>query len=111
MKDLLGREIPDNLHLSIQREVLAEVLWEYGEDDLARQVMAATDDDMEQIARLALWHRKNDPEPVTSGRIHARGAIEFFELGTRDTVRRRRRTRPRAERYDAALLVDTEGEA
>lgn len=104
MRDDLGRDISDATRLRFTRGVLAEALWEYGEAELAERAMTLTDSELERVARLAGWHRKNDPDPpegprLTNARIISRGAIEFFEGRTRDTVRRRRRTRPAAERY------------
>ena len=104
MKDMLGREIPANTRLEITRENLAECVWEYGEDDLAARVADLSDEDLERVQRLALWHRINDPEPadgprLTNARIETRAVIEFFEGRTRDTQRRRRRTRPVEEGY------------
>jgi hypothetical protein len=104
MRDMLGREIPANTRISIARDVLAECVWEYGEDDLAAKVVDLSDADLEQVQRLALWHRTNDPEPVggpklTNARIEARAVIEFFEGGSRETKRARRRTRPQSAGY------------
>jgi hypothetical protein len=101
---MLGREIPANTRLTISRELLAECVWEYGEDDLAERLSDLSDDDLEQVQGLALWHRTNDPEPeggpkLTNARIEARAVIEFFEGRSRDTKRTRRRTRPRGDGY------------
>ena len=35
MKDFFGRRIPSNIRIVFRRNVLAEALWEYGEDKLA----------------------------------------------------------------------------
>jgi hypothetical protein len=107
-----GREIPANTRLAISRELLAECAWEYGEHDLAERVSGLSDDDLDQVQRLALWHRTNDPEPegepkLTNARIEARAVIEFFEGRTRDTKRARRRTRPREEGYLGAATGTT----
>lgn len=97
---MLGREIPANTRITITRDVLAECAWEYGEDDLAARVAALSDEELDQVQGLALWHRTNDPEPeggpkLTNARIETRALIEFFEGRTRETKRTRRRTRPR----------------
>jgi len=107
MKDLLGREIPSNTSIRIERDLLAECCWEYGEEALAARVGTLTDEDLEQVQRLALWHRVNDLDPpagprLTNAHIEARAVIEFFEGQTRDTARVRRRTRPTADGYRAA---------
>jgi hypothetical protein len=101
---MFGREIPDGTAIRITREVLAECVWEYGEDDLAARVQGLSDADLEEVQRLALWHRLNDIEPeggprLTNARIETRAVIEFFEGRTRDTVRMRRRTRAASEGY------------
>ena len=105
-KDFFGREIPGNVRIWMRRETLAESLWEYGEDALAERLTSESDESLDQILLLAVWHRMNDPEPregpkLTNGRIVARAAIEFYEGAARDTSRRRR-TRPQGERYDSA---------
>lgn len=109
MKDIFGREIPDNIRVVVRRDVLAEALWEYGEDALAEHCLELSDDDLHQIQSLAVWHEINDPEPddgprLTRGRILARATIEFVERQARDTVRRRRRTRQENDRYDGPYL-------
>ncbi len=109
MKDFKGRSIPHNLRISVRRDVMAEVLWEYGEEALAERVLALSDEELHQVHRLAVWHRVNDPESdegpkLTNGRLLSRAAIDFFEAEGRDMHRRRRRTRPQAERYDWTYL-------
>lgn len=104
--DIFGREIPGNFRIWMRRETLAESLWEYGEDALAERLTKESDEGLDQILLVAVWHRINDPEPregpkLTNGRIVARAAIEFYEGAARDTSRRRRRTRPESERYHA----------
>lgn len=101
--DLFGRAVPDNFEITFDRNLLAEVLWEYGEDELAARASQLSDRDLEEIQRLVAWHHVNDPEEerprLLGGRIMSRGAIDFFEGEGRDTKRRRRRTRPRDEGY------------
>jgi hypothetical protein len=104
---MLDREIPANTRITISRDLLAECAWEYGEDDLAARAAGLSDEDLEQVQRLALWHRTNDPEPedepkLTNARIETRAVIEFFEGRSRDTKRVRRRTRPPNEGYVGA---------
>jgi hypothetical protein len=98
MKDMLGREIPDWLHTVFTREVLAEDLWRYGEDELAEAAMKLSEAELEQIQRLALWHYVN----ATDARMASRAAIEFFEGASRDPKRQRKRSRPEGQRYTAA---------
>jgi hypothetical protein len=107
VKDCFGREIPSNFRIEFRRDVLAECLWQYGEDELAEAALRVSDDELHQVHRLAVWHHINDPDPVegpklTNARVNARAAIEFFEGTSRDTKRRRRRTRPVEQGYDGA---------
>ena len=93
--------------MEFRRDVLAEALWEYGEDELAEAALSLSDDDLRDVQRLAVWHHVNDPEPergpkLTNGRVMARAAIEFVERTGRDTKRQRRRTRPVEQGYAAA---------
>ena len=97
-----------------RRDVLAESLWQYGEDELAERALRLSDRQLKRVQRLAVWHREHDPEPtegpkLTSGRCMARGMIDFAELRARDTKRTRRRTRPDDQRYDAAYQASLEG--
>ena len=104
MEDCLGRPIPDNFSIGFTREVLAESLWEYGEDGIADAALALGDDDLLEVQKLAVWHHLNDAEPedgprLTNARIMARAAIEFVERTGRDTSRQRRRTRRPEDSY------------
>jgi hypothetical protein len=106
-KDALGRPIPKNVRIMFRRDVLAEALWEYGEEELAERALHLSEDDLHNVQLLAVWHRENDPEPpsgprLTNGRIMARAMIEYVEREGRDTKRTRRRTRPKPEAYDGA---------
>jgi hypothetical protein len=56
-----GRRIPDNQHIEFTRGVLAESLWEYGEDELAERALTLSDDGLVSVEHIALWHRLNDP--------------------------------------------------
>lgn len=105
-RDRLGRAVPDGVHLHAEREVLAECLWELGEEELAERALALSDAELEAVGDLALWHRHHHPDPpggprVTNGRTLAWGMIDLVEGAGRDTARRRRRTRPEAQRYTA----------
>ena len=96
---------PWGFEIGFDREGLAEVLWEYGEDELAEASLALDDRQLRVVQRLAAWHYEYDREPtegpkLTLGRVMARAMIEFAEGRARDPKRRRRRTRPPAERYD-----------
>jgi hypothetical protein len=104
VNDCFGRELPDGFSIKFERDVLAESLWEYGEDELAEAALALNDDELVEVQRLAVWHHRNDPHPeegpkLSNGRIMARAAIEFAERAARDTKRTRRRRRPAEERY------------
>jgi hypothetical protein len=106
VKDFFGREIPDNFRIGFRRDQLAESLWEHGEDELAERALTFSESELYEAQLLAVWNYKNLPEPTTGprlqlGRINALAAIELVELASRDTKRRRRRTRPQAERHDA----------
>lgn len=107
MKDALGRDIPDDHHLEFTRGVLAESLWEYGEEDLAERSLTLSEVGLASVAQLTLWHRLNDPvdssgsEP-SDALTMAKGAIDYFECATRDPAGAQRRTRPESERYDQA---------
>jgi hypothetical protein len=89
---MFGRPIPENFRITFRRDVLAEALWEYGEDDL------------HEVQLLAVWHHVNDHDPghgpkLTDARVMARAMIGWSEPGIRDTKRTRRRTRPKGEAY------------
>jgi hypothetical protein len=106
-RDVFGRTIPPNFRITFRRDVLAEALWEYGEDALAEAALHLGEDDLHQVQLLAVWHHENDPEPargpkLTNARIMARAMIEYVEGSPRDTIRQRRRTRPKDAAYDGA---------
>jgi hypothetical protein len=106
----LARRAPENFRITFRRELLAEVLWEYGEDELAERALRLKERQLRRIQRLTAWHEINDPDPtagpkLTGGRLMARAAIDYIEGSGRDTTRRRRRTRPDDQRYDAAYTA------
>ncbi len=106
MKDYFGRPVPENLHITFSRGLLAECLWEYGEKALAERALALSNEALYEVQVIAVWHHDNDPEPeqgprLSNARVMARAAIEFLEGRPRDTARRRRRTRPEAKRFQA----------
>lgn len=108
MRDIFGRGIPDRLSHSFTRAVLAESLWEYGEDALAEAALGLSESELLEVQILDVWHHTNDPEPTAGpqlhhGRIMCRAMIEFAESRPRDTKRQRRRTRPQSEGYNAAF--------
>ena len=95
---------PRNFEIEFERAVLAEALWEYGEDELAERAMRLSDRQLRNVQRLAAWHWHYDREPkggpkLTNARVMARAMIDYAGWRPRDTKRRRRRTRPEAERY------------
>jgi hypothetical protein len=108
--------VPENFRVSFRRDVLAEALWQYGEDKLAGAALELGEDDLRQVQRLAVWHHVNDPDPeggpkLTNARVMARAMIEWAERNTRDTKRSRRRTRSKDEAYDGAYYASlTSGE-
>ncbi len=88
--------------------MLAESLWQYGEDELAETALRLTDDELHEVQLISVWHHLNDVDPdggpkLTNARIMARAMIEFVERNDRDTSRRRRRTRPEADAYSSGL--------
>lgn len=107
-RDMFGRPIPDNFRITFRRDLLAEALWEYGEDELAAAALDLSEDDLHQVQLVAVWHHKNDPDPpdgpkLTGARVMARAMIECVERRSRDTKRTRRRTRPSEEAYSTGL--------
>jgi hypothetical protein len=99
-RDCFGRAIPEHFRITFERELLAEALWQYGEEELAEAAIRLSDDELHTVQRLAVWHHVNDPDPehgpkLTNARILARAMIEFVERTSRDTKRVRRRTRPK----------------
>ena len=108
--DIFGRPVPENFRITFRRDILAEALWEYGEEELAEAALDLGEDDLHQVQLLAVWHNVNDPDPaggpkLTNARVMARAMIEWAERGSRDTARVRRRTRPKEEAYDGAYLA------
>jgi hypothetical protein len=106
-RDIFGRPVPENLRITFRRDVLAETLWEYGEDELAVSALGLGEDDLRQVQRLTVWHHVNDPDPqrgpkLTNAGVMARAMIEWTERSSRDARRTRRRTRPKEEAYDGA---------
>jgi len=104
---MFGRAIPDDFRITFRRDVLAEALWEYGEDELAEAALGLGEDDLQQVQLLAVWHHVNDADPgsgrnLTNARVMARAMIEWADGTARDTKRMRRRTRPKEEAYDGA---------
>jgi hypothetical protein len=109
MKDYFGRPVRDSFpRVMFRRDGLAETLWEYGEGALAERALSLSDEELYEVQVIAAWHHVNDPEPdegprLSLARIVARAGIEFLEGQSRDTTRRRRRTRPREQRFTAAF--------
>ena len=98
---------PGNFRIVFRRDVLAEALWAYGEDELAEMALQLGEEDLREVQLLAARRYVDDPEPeegpkLTHGRIMARAMIEHAEGAPRDTKRRRRRTRPIEEGYNGA---------
>jgi hypothetical protein len=109
-RDAFGRRISDSFRITFRRDVPAEALWEYGEDELAEGALRLDEDDLHQVQLLAVWHHDHDPDPeggprLSNARIMVRAMIEFSERTARDTSRRRRRTRPKEQGYDGAYYA------
>jgi hypothetical protein len=49
---MFGRPIPENVRVTFRRDVLAEALWEYGEDELAEAALNLSEDDLHHVQ---LW--------------------------------------------------------
>lgn len=112
-RDAFERPIPVNVRVTFRRDVLAEALWEYGEDQLAEAALGLSEGDLHEVQLVTVWHRENDPDPVTgpkltNARIMARAMIEYVEGEGRDTKRVRRRTRPPHQAYTGAYLASLE---
>jgi hypothetical protein len=104
---MFGRPIPENFRITFRRDVLAEALWEYAEDELAEAALGLGEDDLHQVQLLTVGHHVNDADPgtapkLTNARVMARAMIEWAEGSARDTKRTRCRTRPKDEAYDGA---------
>ncbi|MET1082077.1 MAG: hypothetical protein ABWY12_03370, partial [Burkholderiales bacterium] len=53
-RDALGRRIPSKFQVTSRRDLLAEALWEYGEDKLAERALELTEDELLQVQRLTV---------------------------------------------------------
>lgn len=79
------------------QRLIASALWDYGEDALAMQALAMSDEERAQIDTISAWHEMSDyPLPMTGQRIThnhvaAFAAITLFEGAVRPLARSRRR--------------------
>jgi hypothetical protein len=81
----------------IERTHLARELWRYGEDDLWRRVLTASDATMEAIGARAEWHTFHGESRADGGsmlldRAFALAAVEILEGRVRPLLRERRRS-------------------
>jgi hypothetical protein len=81
----------------IERTHLARELWRYGEDDLWRRVLTASDAAMEAIGARAEWHTFHGESRADGGsmlldRAFALAAVEILEGRARPLLRERRRS-------------------
>jgi hypothetical protein len=86
MQDYFGRSIPSNFQIVFRRDVLAESLWQYGEEEVAQRALSFSDKQLYEVQLLAVWHHVNDRDPdrgpqLTNARVQARAAIEFVGGG------------------------------
>lgn len=79
------------------QRLIASALWDYGEDALAMQALAMSDEERAQIDTISAWYEMSDyPLPMTGQRIThnhvaAFAAITLFEGAVRPLARSRRR--------------------
>lgn len=87
---------------------VAAALWDYGEDALAAQAIAMTDEDLDAIERIEAWYE--DPtyplplvgQKITHNHVSAFAAVTYFEGKVRPLARsRRRRQRDRPPEYQS----------
>lgn len=87
------------MFVSVQRQTLAEDLWEYGEEDLAHQALLLSDLDLGRVGVVAGRILLADDEATASGaspmlaKACALAAVEVIEGRRRPLARRRRRVR------------------
>jgi hypothetical protein len=72
------------------RELLAQILWEYGEDSLAERASTLTDAEMKTIGEVSARVLYAGPSRLIDLAL-ARGAIEVLEGAPREPARKRRR--------------------
>jgi hypothetical protein len=57
---VLGRAIPENVRITFRRDVLAEALWEYGEEQLAESALGLSEKDLHEVR---YWQRGTTKRP------------------------------------------------
>jgi hypothetical protein len=92
------------MFVSVERQTLAEDLWEYGEEDLAHEALRLSDMDLARVGVLAGRILLSDDEAGPSGaspmlaKACALAAVQVIEGDRRPLARRRRRTREQDRR-------------
>jgi hypothetical protein len=87
----------DRFRVHATRQVVASELWSFGEDELAAQALAMTDDEHEAIMRIsAVYENRDYPLPIegvriSHGHVNAFATIAYFEGTLRPLNRTRRR--------------------
>jgi len=87
------------MFVSVERQTLAEDLWEYGEDDLAHQAILLSDLNLGRVGVLTGRILLSEEEATPSGaspmlsKACALAAVEVIEGRRRPLARRRRRVR------------------
>jgi hypothetical protein len=78
-----------------ERQRIADFLWTYGEDLLAKRALRASDEDLARIRPIASKHAYTSDTPSGAGMLFAKAyalaAVEVFEGEARPLARTRRR--------------------
>jgi hypothetical protein len=78
-----------------ERRGIANDLWRYGEDDLARHAFNLTDHDLERMGEIAGQHSTTSDVPSGAGMVFSKAialaAVEVIEGKARPLARTRRR--------------------
>ena len=91
-----AQEAPANVLVSFDRQVAAQCLWDYGEDQLAETALGLDDEAFEVVQRVAtVFHDAAYPLPlagqrITNGHVIAFAVVTLVE-GLRPLARTRRR--------------------
>lgn len=95
-----------NFRFHFSKSQVAASLWDYGENELAKQALAMSSEDLADIQAIASWFEdRSYPLPLSGQRIShnhvaAFAAITLYEGSPRPLVRTRRRPeRDRPEMY------------
>jgi hypothetical protein len=78
-----------------ERRAIADDLWRYGEDDLARQVVHLTNHELDRIGEIAGKHSATSDVPSGAGMLLSKAmalaAVEVLEGKARPLARKHRR--------------------